>query len=203
MTKSPEKVTWPSDCPITVAQEIDDALKTRQQRAAENLEVARLENSLIFQLDDKPIPGVDIPQSIALGHRPNKRKREAAFNEEPSGDAVLLANSFRGSMAVLAEALRARHEAPTPGPANDLLSQRITTLEEKFDGTLGNMQDTMGRVLQAFAGLNAAAGLGLPAGIPIGSLSASRGTTAGAAGAAGGTVPDKSLNEKYGGGSGK
>ncbi len=86
----------------TVAQDIDDALKTRQQRAAENLEAARLENSLIFQLDDEPIPGIDAPptgtqssrgSSIALGHRPNKRKREA-FNHEPSSDAVLLANSF-------------------------------------------------------------------------------------------------------------
>ena len=153
----------------TVAQEIDDALKICQQRAAESLDATRLENSLIFQLDDKPIPGVHTHPSIALGHRPNKQKREAASNEEPSGDVVLLSNSFRDSTAVLAEALRARHEAPTPGPANDLLSQQITTLEEKSDGTLGNMQNTMGRVLQAFAGLNPAAGLGLPTGMPIGS----------------------------------
>lgn len=34
---------------------------------------------------------------------------------------------------------------------------------------LGNMQNTMGRVLQALADLNAAAGLGLPTGMPIGS----------------------------------
>ena len=56
----------------TVAQEIDDALKNCRRRAAESLEAARLENPLIFQLDDESIPGVDTPPSIALGHRPNK-----------------------------------------------------------------------------------------------------------------------------------
>lgn len=48
-------------CMETVVQDIDDALKTRQQQAAENLEAARLRNSLIFQLDDEPISGVDTP----------------------------------------------------------------------------------------------------------------------------------------------
>ena len=192
----------------TVAQDIHDALKTRQQRAAENLEAARLENTLIFQLSYKPIPDVDTPPtgtqssrelSIALSHRPNKRKREAS--DLPSSDAVLLANSYRDSTAVLAEVLHARHEIPIPAapatPAiiarstlatcNDLLSQCITTLEERLDGTLGTMQDTMGKVLQALAGFHAAA--------DIGSLTAFRETTAGTASQA---IPDKNLNEKDG-----
>lgn len=46
-----------------VAQEINDSVKSRQQRAAKNLEAARLESSLVFEIDDEPIPGVDTPVS--------------------------------------------------------------------------------------------------------------------------------------------
>lgn len=43
---------------------------------------------------------------------------------------------------------------------NNLLSQRITILEEKLDGILGNMQDTMGKVLQTLANFCSAIGIG-------------------------------------------
>lgn len=89
----------------------DDAVKPRQQCAAENLEAARLENSLVFQFDDEPIPGVDSSACaagtrsgsgtpfIALGSRgSNKRRRVEVESSETTsqapGDAVLLASSF-------------------------------------------------------------------------------------------------------------
>lgn len=43
---------------------------------------------------------------------------------------------------------------------NNLLSQCITTLEEKLDGILGNMQDTMGKILQTLADFCSAIGIG-------------------------------------------
>lgn len=179
----------------TVAQDIEDSVKSRQQKAAENLEAARLENALIFEIDDEPISGVDTPNtnrsstpgsSIALNPRQRKRKREHNTNEqrhetqpaEASQNAVLIANSFRDSTAVLADALRYRQEAniapaPATAPAatptatatsseNNKLSQRISNLEQKVDGAVSNMEGMMGRIMQALAGLNAAAGLGLP-----------------------------------------
>ena len=163
---------------------------------------------MIFQLDNELILGVNTPptgtqssrgSSIALSHCPNKRKQEVSG--QPSNDTVVFANSFRDTTAVLAEALHAGHEIPTPAapatPAitatstlatsNNLLSQCITTLEEKLDGMLGTMQNTMGRVLQALAGFCAAAGIGPP--------TVFRETTTSTASQA---IPDKNLNEKNG-----
>lgn len=57
-----------------VAREIVDAVKSRQQRAAENLEAARLENSLVFQVDDEPIPRVDTPVA-----NPNSSSRSSSI----------------------------------------------------------------------------------------------------------------------------
>lgn len=52
-------------CIETVAQDINDALKTCQQQAVENLEATILENSLIFPLDNEPIPDIDtLPTNI-------------------------------------------------------------------------------------------------------------------------------------------
>lgn len=45
-----------------VVLDISDSIKIRQEKIAKNLEVARLVNSLIFQIDDKPIFGIDAPQ---------------------------------------------------------------------------------------------------------------------------------------------
>lgn len=96
-----------------------------------------------------------------------------------------------------------------------------------MDGTLGNMQDTMGRVLQALASLRSAAGIEPPAtSMPVPASSNSfRGTTAGISigppatgmpvprssnsfwetttGATGGAVPDENFNEKNGNGNGE
>lgn len=92
-----------------VASNISDSVKTRQEKIAENLEAARLENSFTFQIDDEPIPGIDAPDnrtsagtsravtpgsSIALAPRSKKRKRESEVDAGPSADAMLLTNGI-------------------------------------------------------------------------------------------------------------
>ena len=42
-----------------VAKDIDNTIKSCQQQAVENLKAARLENFLVFQVDDEPILGID------------------------------------------------------------------------------------------------------------------------------------------------
>lgn len=89
----------------TVTQDIENSVKTRQQKAIENLKEAKLENALIFEIDDKPIFEVDIPNrsstsesSIILNPRQKKRKwnneNTSKTQLEASQSAVLIANSF-------------------------------------------------------------------------------------------------------------
>lgn len=66
----------------------------------------------------------------------------------------------------MAEEIYAKHKilalatlTMTPATSNELF-QYITILEQKLDGILGIMQDTMGKVLQALAGLFAVVGIG-------------------------------------------
>lgn len=124
----------------TVAQEINDAFKYRQLKAAENLAAARLENSLVFQIDDEPIAGVDLPQN---------------------------SKGFKEATASLANTYRARNLEPAPIPNVNGLEQRIGSVEDalrEVKVTLGNMENKIERVLQALTRLNAAAGLGPPTG---------------------------------------
>lgn len=80
-----------------VTRDINNIVKLRQQQAAENLEVARLENFLVFQVDDELIPRIDTPAanlfsqslSIALARRASKQKREAEPIDQPSIDIML------------------------------------------------------------------------------------------------------------------
>lgn len=63
----------------TVSQDIEDSVRSRKQKAVGSLTAARLESSLVFQIDDELILGVDTPSgstsSIALGPRSNKQKQ--------------------------------------------------------------------------------------------------------------------------------
>ena len=108
----------------TVEEEIANQVKTQQAKAVELFESARLESSMVFGIDDEPIPGVDAPsssnnaarscRSIALNPlarvAANKRKREASSLEEPSNDTMLLADSIRDSTTMLASRLRNLHQ---------------------------------------------------------------------------------------------
>lgn len=102
-----------------MANEIEDMVKTYQERVAKNLKAAQLENSLIFQIDDELIPGIDIPTNstrsgtlfITLNGRGKRKYSEmestnSSNNVKPSKDVVLLATSFRESIVILATALK-------------------------------------------------------------------------------------------------
>lgn len=149
-----------------VASDIDDSVKTRQQKIAENLEAARLENSLIFEIDDEPIPGIDAPErtstatsravtpgsSIALAPRSRKRKQAEmdAANTEPSADAVLFTNSFREATASLAGAFRdiaSQRSQPSMAASSDTsvlqpLKQRIDQIEASIERMTDAFQST-------------------------------------------------------------
>lgn len=164
-----------------VAQEIEDSVQSRKAKAAESLAAARLENSLVFQLDDEPITGVDTPSgsttsSIALGSRSQKRKRDITDSIEPSADAVLMNNGFKEAAVALADAYHSNINTQNNELASSVgqVEKRIDSVENSLGevkrsfgdmkGTLGNMQEMIGVVLQALARINAAAGLGPPTG---------------------------------------
>lgn len=130
----------------TVAQDIEDSVKTRQQKAAENLETARLENALIFEIDDELIPGVDTPNrsstpgsSIALNPWQKKRKRNnentSETQLEASQNAVLIANSFRDSTAVLADTFHYKQKAITAASPAATPAAPTATLPATFAAT--------------------------------------------------------------------
>ena len=85
----------------------------------------------MFGIDDKPIPGVDVPSlsnnivslggSIALNPlacvAANKQKRKASSLDEPSNNTILLADNIQDSTMVLAQALTASLKfIPAPVP---------------------------------------------------------------------------------------
>lgn len=161
----------------TVALEIEVSVRSRKIKAAESLAAARLESSLVFQLDDEPIPGVDTPSgstpsSIALAPRSNKRKRDTVDQTGPSPDAVLMNTGIKEAAEALAGAYRARIQNSEPAEVNRL-EERIDSVESSLGevkGSLGDMKDTLGDMqkmiggvlLQALSKMNAEAGLGPP-----------------------------------------
>lgn len=103
----------------TMANKIEDMIKTRQERVAENLEAAQLENSRIFQIDNELISSVDIPTNSTRSRTPfitlnshgkckhlEIESRNSSNNVEPLKDIVFLATSFTELTAILAIALR-------------------------------------------------------------------------------------------------
>lgn len=167
-----------------VAQEIKDSVQARKAKAAESLAVACLENFLVFQLDDEPIPGVDNPfgstisASIALAPSRSQQKRKRDGDpSEPSTDAILMNSGLKEAAVALADAYRSNASTQSAGE----LASSVTQIEKRMDsvetslgevksslgdikGTLGNMQEMIGGVLQALARMNAAAGQGPPIG---------------------------------------
>lgn len=95
-----------------VALDISNSVKIHQEIIVENLEAARLENSLIFQIDDEPIFGIDTPQpghastgtstravtpgsSIVLALQLRKRiRQEVDAKSGPSSDAVIFTSGM-------------------------------------------------------------------------------------------------------------
>lgn len=111
----------------TVDQGIEDLVKTRQQKVAESLKVAKLENAWILKIDDKLILGVDIPNcssmpgfSIALNPWQKKRKQNndntSKIQPETTQNAVFITNSFWDITVGLANTFCYRQEAITTAP---------------------------------------------------------------------------------------
>lgn len=153
-----------------VADGTNDSTKTPQQHAAENLEVAGVERSLGFDVDVEPTSAANASSNLATGStgsatplvapgvQANKRRRvgpEArTAGGDASKDAIFLAGSFRESITVLAEALRAPRQAPVaplpPPPAaptgnNPSVEQRI----DQVESALGDVRNMVSRILQA------------------------------------------------------
>lgn len=125
------------------------------------MEAARLENSLIFQIDDKPIPGFDAPDnrtsagisravtpgsSIALASRSKKRKREPEVYVGPSADAVLLINGIREATASLAGAFRDMAASQRSQLTNSTDAGILQPLEQRMD----QMEASIERMTDAF-----------------------------------------------------
>lgn len=62
-------------------------VKSCQQKTAKNPEVVRLENVLIFEIDDEPILRVDIPNTnrsstlgLSIALNPQQKKQKCEYN---------------------------------------------------------------------------------------------------------------------------
>lgn len=173
-----------------VDDELANQVKTQKAKAAELFQSARLQSALVFGLDDEPILGIDASSSLSGVSRSggsnalnslarlavNKRKREASSRGGPSSDAMLLADSFRDSAAVLAKALTRTkvhvETAPTPAPPPILatvpvveeqesaraLQQKIATIDARLTEVQGNMEARMGDVTSLLGKILAAVG---------------------------------------------
>ena len=93
-----------------VIEEIENTVQSRKAKAVESLEVARLENSLVFQLDDEPIPGVDTLSdltisSIALGSWSQiwKRDADSSISTESYADVILMNNGLKDVVVAIAD----------------------------------------------------------------------------------------------------
>lgn len=164
-----------------MAKEIENAIQSQKTKVVESFNTTRLENFLVFQLDDKPIPCVDTPldfttSSIALRSQSQKRKQDAnsSTSTELSANIVLINNRLKVAAVVLANSYT-RSNINTQN-TNPELASSIHQVERKMDlvenslgevkrslgdmtGILGSMQKMIGRVLQALARMNVAAGL--------------------------------------------
>lgn len=160
----------------TVALEIEDSVWSQKIKAAESLAAARLESSLVFQLDDEPIPGVDTPSGstpsfIALAPQSNKQKRDTVNQTGPLPNAVLINTGINEATEALADVYRTRMQNFKPAEVNRL-EEKIDLVESslgKVKGSLGNMKSTLGDmqkmiwgVLQVLSKMNAEAGLSPP-----------------------------------------
>ncbi|MCJ1470666.1 hypothetical protein MMC07_009312 [Pseudocyphellaria aurata] len=151
----------------TVTDEINDTVKTRQNRAAEILEAARLESSQGSNVNNEPTRDMDTPSnspasstrseplSVALALQANKRRRvdpeASTTGGEMSRDAMLLATSFRESTTVLAEALLATRQAPVAAlpPLKAIPPTHKLSLEQRVDRIESALDDLRGMISRA------------------------------------------------------
>lgn len=112
---------------------------------------------MVFQLDDEPIPGVDISSSstssIALVPRfSNQIKRDHDLsNFKPSTNAVFLTQEIKKASTMFTNTLAAQHLDPTTTISNGL-EKRIGSVENaigEFRDTLSNIENNIEKVFVA------------------------------------------------------
>lgn len=96
---------------------MNEQVKTSKAKSSKLYEIIRLQNAIVFDLDNEPILGVDAPYSALQGSSSialnllawmaaNKKKcKGLVIAEEVSKDLSLLANSLGDSTKELAQAL--------------------------------------------------------------------------------------------------
>ncbi len=134
-----------------VVLEIKDSVQSQKIKAVESFAVMRLEISLVFQLDDEPIPGIDtllgsIPPFIILVYQSNKQKQEMFDQSGPSPNTVLMNISIKEVAEVLANVYRAIMQNFESAGVN-WRKERIDLVEnllEKVKSFLANMKGTLG-----------------------------------------------------------
>ena len=94
-----------------MAEEIEDAIQSQKSKIVKSRETACLENFLVFQLNDEPIPDVDTPSSsttssITLESQSQKRKYDAnsSTSTEPFADIVFINNRLKDVIVALTDA---------------------------------------------------------------------------------------------------
>ncbi len=116
-----------------IKEEVNKSVKSAWQKVAEIYEVTHIESVLVFEIDDKPIPGVNTLTStsirlstqdisIALSDTESSRKKRCSasfyFSKEKSNTeaAIILANSFEKSAIKLTNTFSTSKSQPTMTP---------------------------------------------------------------------------------------
>lgn len=158
-----------------MALEIEYVYQSRKTKAAKTLAAAHLENFLVFQLDNEPIPSVNtlsgfISSSIALACWSEKWKHDAnSSTAELSADIIFMNSDIKEVAIAFANA----YTCSKVITQNTKLISSVNQVEKKMDlvenflgevkkslrdmkGTFGSMQEMIGRVLQTLAKINTA-----------------------------------------------
>lgn len=120
-----EQFAWQME---TVQKDLDEQVKDKRANTVKMFEAARLQNDMVFSLDDKPIPGIESrtlgaapghPSFIALNANIWKQKRNNSSNGKSIDVAAILSETIERITTVLAQALTSAppKQAPTPAPA--------------------------------------------------------------------------------------
>lgn len=128
-----------------VAEDVQEQAKDKYLKAQEAYETGRLENSMVFAVDDEPIPGFDAPVSSTRGSTPSialsgKGKRKRGDEDDFLRGVTQLAESNEKSAAIMAEAIRVQrpHDMEVSGLRNE-----VDSLKSDIKDIKGSMEKMM------------------------------------------------------------
>lgn len=127
----------------TIQAKLDLAVKDKQLQVLELFAVVKLQNAMVFGLDDKPIVGIERTSGLVLGSgfsialNPIQKQKQDEVNK-PFQDVILLLETFERSTAILAEVLvRTKRvlSLPTrPAVATVLIAANAESIESSRAG---------------------------------------------------------------------